>query len=118
MPVSFIYGGVNNVFHLPQRLPHDVDVGDIQKVQLHIWVEGLTFVPSILGLYEEWSSEEEEKIAEEQERFYLPLLYLVGHGHAALSGIEDGELMRLSVGVHDDLEEAFILFAAAIGRSN
>lgn len=116
--MSFIYGGVNDVFHLPQRLPHDVDVGDIQEVQLHIGVEGLTFVPSVLCLHEKWTSEEEEEIAEEEGHFYQPLLYLVAYGNAALSGIEDGELMRLSVGVHDDLEKAFILFTAAIGRSD
>lgn len=73
VPVSFIYGGVNNVFHLPQRLPHDVDVGDIQEVQLHIGVEGLTFVPSIFCLHEEWTSEEEPKIAEDlQPAFIVP----------------------------------------------
>lgn len=44
--------------------------------------------------------------------------YLVGHGHAALPCIKDGELMRLSVSIHDNLEEAFILFTAAIGRSD
>lgn len=95
-----------------------MDVGDIQEVQLHIGVEGFTFKPSILCLHEKRTSEEEEDTATEEKSFYPPLLYLVVHGHAALSRIEDAELVRLSIGVHDDLEEAFILFAAAIRRSN
>lgn len=42
------------------------------------------------------------------------VLHLVGDGHAALSGIKDGELVGLSVGVHDDLEKAFIFFTATV----
>lgn len=116
--MSFIYCGVNDLLHLSQRLPHDVDVGDIQEVQLHVGVEGFTFVPSILCLHEEWTWEEEEKTAEGEERLHLPQSYLVGHGHAALPCIKDGELMRLSVSIHDNLQEALILFTAAIGRSD
>lgn len=41
-------------------------------------------------------------------------MYLVGVGHTALSGIEDSQFVGLSVGVHDDLEEALVLFAAAV----
>lgn len=42
------------------------------------------------------------------------VLHLVGDGHAALSGIKDGELVGLSVGVHDDLEKAFVFFTATV----
>lgn len=51
VPVGFIYGGINHVLHLPQRLPHHMDVGDFQEVQLHVWVETLIFIPSVLCLY-------------------------------------------------------------------
>lgn len=118
--MSFIYGGVNNIFHLPQRLPHDVDVGDFQEVQLHVGVEGLAFKPSILCLHKEGMSGgrttpgEEDRTVEEEEHFSRPLLYLVGNGYATLSGIKDGEFVRLSVGIHDDLEEAFVLLTATI----
>ena len=44
--------------------------------------------------------------------------YLVGDRHTALPGIEDGELVGLRVGVHDDLEEALILFTAAVRGSD
>lgn len=122
VPARFIYGGVNYIFHLPQRLPHNVDVGDFQEVQLHVGVEGLTFVSSILCLHKERTEEgeatsEEEEMTGEEEHSSLPLLYLVGNGDATLTGIEDGELVRLGVGIHDDLKEAFILFTAAIRRS-
>lgn len=50
VPVGLVDGGVNHVLHLPQRLPHDVDVGDLQEVQLHVWVDALALVPSILCL--------------------------------------------------------------------
>ena len=40
--------------------------------------------------------------------------YLVGDCHTALPGVKDGELVGLRIGVHDDLEEALILFTAAI----
>lgn len=50
VPVGFIYGGINHILHLPQRLPHHVDVGDFQEVQLHIGIEALTFKPSVLPL--------------------------------------------------------------------
>lgn len=46
------------------------------------------------------------------------MLHLVADGHTALSGIKDGELVGLSVSVHDDLEEALVFFAAAVGRSH
>lgn len=48
----------------------------------------------------------------------MPVLYLVGNGYSTLPGIKDGELVGLGVGVHDDLEEAFILFTATIRRSD
>lgn len=32
MPVEFINGGVNHIFHLSQRLPHDMNVGNFQEV--------------------------------------------------------------------------------------
>lgn len=50
VPVRFIYGGVNHIFHLPQRLPHYVDVGDFKEIHLYIWVETLTFKPPIFCL--------------------------------------------------------------------
>lgn len=40
--------------------------------------------------------------------------HLVGDRHAALAGVKDGELVGLGVGVHDYLEEALVLFAAAV----
>lgn len=52
VPVGFIYGRINHVLHLPQRLPHHMDVGDFQEVQLHVGIETLTFIPSILRLDE------------------------------------------------------------------
>lgn len=122
VPASFIDGGVNDIFHLPQRFPHDVDVGDFQEVQLYVGVEGLTFISSILCLHKEGTkggeTSEEEEGNRRGERLSLPLFYLVGTSNATLTGIEDGELVRLSVGVHDDLEEAFVLFTAAIRRSD
>lgn len=41
-------------------------------------------------------------------------LYLVGDCHTALTGIKDGELVGLGVGIHDDLKEAFVLFTATV----
>lgn len=64
--MSFIDGGVNDVFHLPQRLPHDVDVGDFQEVQLYVGVEGLTFISSILCLQKEGREGGEETSEEEE----------------------------------------------------
>ena len=45
---------------------------------------------------------------------YMPVLYLVGDSHTTLPGIKDGELVGLGIGIHDDLEEAFVLFTATI----
>ena len=55
--MGFIYGGVNHVLHLPQGLPHHVDVGDLQEVQLDVRVEALTFKPSVLCLHASEASE-------------------------------------------------------------
>lgn len=66
VPASFIDGGVNHIFHLPQRLPHDVDVGDFQEVQLYVGVEGLTFISSILCLHKEGTEGGEETSEEEE----------------------------------------------------
>lgn len=60
VPVGFIYGGINHILHLPQRLPHHMNVGDFQEVQFHIWVETLTFIPSILCLHVVEAAEVEE----------------------------------------------------------
>lgn len=40
--------------------------------------------------------------------------HLVGDGNAALPCVKDGQLVGLSVGVHDDLQEALVLLAAAV----
>lgn len=40
--------------------------------------------------------------------------HLVSDGNTALPSIEDGQLVGLSVGVHDDLQEALVLLAAAV----
>lgn len=42
------------------------------------------------------------------------VLHLVGDCYTALPGVEDDQLVGLSVGVHDDLEVAFVLFTAAV----
>lgn len=44
----------------------------------------------------------------------MPALYLVGNCDTTLPGIKDGELVGLGIGVHDDLEEAFVLFTATV----
>lgn len=46
------------------------------------------------------------------------VLHLAGQGFTGLTRIEDGELVGLRVGVHDDLEEALVLFAAAVQRAD
>lgn len=51
VPVGFIYGGINHILHLPQRLPHHMDVRNFQEVKLHVGVETFTLIPSILGLH-------------------------------------------------------------------
>lgn len=46
--------------------------------------------------------------------FSMPVLYLVGDCYTTLPGIKDGEFVGLGVGIHDDLEEAFVLFTATV----
>ena len=51
---------------------------------------------------------------EEKKQKYMNGLNLVSDCHTTLPGIKDGEFMGLGVCIHDDLEEAFILFTATI----
>lgn len=65
VPVSFVYGRINDILHLPERLPHHMNVWDFQEVQLYIGVETLAFIPSILSLH---VMEAAEARAEESKR--------------------------------------------------
>jgi hypothetical protein len=50
VPGRLVDGGVHHLFQFPQRLPHHVDVGDLQEAQLNVRVEALALVAAIFGL--------------------------------------------------------------------
>lgn len=49
-PPRVVNGRVDDLLQLTQRLPHDMDVWDFQKDQLHVWVGAFTFVATAFGL--------------------------------------------------------------------
>lgn len=50
VPRGLVDGGVDHLLEFPQRVPHHMDVGDLQEAQLHVGVEALALVSAIFGL--------------------------------------------------------------------
>lgn len=53
VPVKFVYGGVDHLLQLAQRLPHHMDVGNLQEYQLCIGIETFALVATIFSLEKE-----------------------------------------------------------------
>lgn len=53
VPVKFVYGGVDHLLQLAQRLPHHMDVGNLQEYQLCIGIETLALIATIFSLEQE-----------------------------------------------------------------
>lgn len=50
MPAEFIYGGVDHLLQLSQRLSHHMDVGNLQEIQLRVGIETFTLIAPIFSL--------------------------------------------------------------------
>lgn len=50
VPVKFVYGRVDHLLQLAQRLSHHMDVGNLQEIQLCVGIKTFTLIATVFSL--------------------------------------------------------------------